>query len=128
MRLLLDTHVLLWWLTDDPQLSEPARGLIGDEANQVLVSAASAWEIATKQRIGKLDGIAPVAQWFTDLVASDGFVHLPITHAHALRAGAYAVAHRDPFDRMLAAQAELESMPLVTRDPALVAFGCSTLW
>ena len=96
MRLLLDTHALLWWLTDDAQLSAHARQWMGDEGNQVLVSAVSAWEIATKQRIGKLQGIAPVAQWYSGLVAADGFLHLPVTHAHDLRAGAYAVAHRAP--------------------------------
>lgn len=128
MRLLLDTHALLWWLTDDPQLSATARQWLGDEANQVLVSAASAWEIATKQRIGKLQGIAPVADWYIDLVAADGFLHLPITHAHALRAGAFAAAHRDPFDRMLAAQADLESLSLLTCDTALAAFACKTVW
>ena len=128
MRLLLDTHALLWWLTDDPQLSATARQWLGDEANQVLVSAASAWEIATKQRIGKLQGIAPVADWYNDLVAADGFLHLPITHAHALRAGAFAAAHRDPFDRMLAAQADLESLSLLTCDTALAAFTRKTVW
>ena len=128
MRLLLDTHALLWWLTDDAQLSATARQWLGDEGNQVLVSAVSAWEIATKQRIGKLQGIAPVADWYSDLVAADGFLHLPVTHAHTLRAGAYAVAHRDPFDRMLAAQAELESLPLLTCDAALAAFACKTVW
>ena len=128
MRLLLDTPALLWWLTDDPQLSATARQWLGDEANQVLVSAASAWEIATKQRIGKLQGIAPVADWYNELVAADGFVHLPITHAHALRAGAFAVAHRDPFDRMLAAQADLESLSLLTCDTALAAFARKTVW
>ena len=128
MRLLLDTHALLWWLTDDAQLSATARQWLGDEGNQVLVSAVSAWEIATKQRIGKLQGIAPVADWYSDLVAAEGFMHLPVTHAHTLRAGAYAVAHRDPFDRMLAAQAELESLPLLTCDAALGAFACKTVW
>ena len=128
MRLLLDTHALLWWLTDDAQLSATARQWLGDEGNQVLVSAVSAWEIATKQRLGKLQGIAPVADWYSDLVAADGFLHLPVTHAHTLRAGAYAVAHRDPFDRMLAAQAELESLPLRTCDAALAAFACKTVW
>ena len=128
MRLLLDTHALLWWLTDDAQLSATARQWLGDEGNQVLVSAVSAWEIATKQRLGKLQGIAPVADWYSDLVAADGFLHLPVTHAHALRAGAYAMAHRDPFDRMLAAQAELESLPLLTCDAALAAFACKTVW
>ena len=128
MRLLLDTHALLWWLTNDAALSETARRLIADEGNDVLVSAASAWEIAMKQRIGKLEGIAPVADWYSDLVAADGFVHLPVTHAHALRAGAYAVTHRDPFDRMLAAQAELESLQLVSCDAAIAVFSCKTVW
>ena len=128
MRLLFDTHALLWWLTDDAQLPEPVRRAVANEANDVFVSAASAWEIATKQRLGKLDGIAPVAGWFIDLAAADGFVPLPITPLHALRAGAYAQEHRDPFDRMLAAQSELESMRLVTRDPAFDAFSVKTLW
>lgn len=128
MRLLLDTHALLWWLTDDPALSQPARLALADDANRVLVSAASAWEIATKQRIGKLTGVAPVAEWFSELAAADGFEHLPVTHAHALRAGAYAVLHRDPFDRMLAAQAELEQLQLISCDPAMAAFSCQTLW
>ena len=128
MRLLLDTYALLWWLTDDPQLSATARQWLGDEGIQVLVRAASAWEIATKQRIGQLQGIAPVVDWYSDLVAADGFLHLPITHAHALRAGAFAAAHRDPFDRMPAAQAELESLSLLTCDTALAAFACKTVW
>ncbi len=102
--------------------------MIGDAGNEVLVSAVSAWEMATKQRLGKLEGIAPVATWFSELLAADGFLHLPITHAHALRAGAFAVAHRDPFDRMLAAQAELESLHLLTCDAAMTAFTCKTLW
>ncbi|GAB1388443.1 hypothetical protein MASR1M6_06240 [Rubrivivax sp.] len=90
MRLLLHTHALLWWLTDDARLSATAREALADAANEVFVSAASAWEIATKQRLGKLHGVAPVAQWFDRLLAEDGFVHLPIGHLHALRAGATA--------------------------------------
>lgn len=128
MKLLLDTHALLWWFTDDARLSESARQAIADEANEIFVSAASAWEIATKQRIGKLDDVPEAASRFGELVAADGFVHLPVTYLHALRAGAYDVTHRDPFDRMLAAQSELESLTLVTRDPAFAAFGCHTLW
>lgn len=128
MRLLLDTHTLLWWLTNDAQLPATARALIANEQNAVHVSAVSAWEIATKQRIGKLAGIAPVAGWFSDLVAADGFLHLPVSYAHALRAGAYAVAHRDPFDRMLVAQAQLESLQLLTCDAAMAAFACKTVW
>lgn len=128
MRLLLDTHALLWWLTDDARLSAAARAALLDKGNEIHVSAASAWEIATKQRLGKLDGIAPVAEWFGQLAAADGFAHLPISFLHALRAGAYPLEHRDPFDRMLAAQSELEAMVLVTRDPEFGAFACHTFW
>jgi hypothetical protein len=82
------------------------------------LSAASAWEIATKQRLGKLNGVPEATTRFAELVAADGFAHLPVTYLHSLRAGGYDVAHRDPFDRMLAAQSELESLILVTCDPA----------
>ena len=128
MRLLLDTHTLLWWLTDDARLSSRARSLIADESNEIFVSAASAWEVATKQRIGKLDEVPEAAARFVELVAADGFIPLPITQTHSLRAGGYEVEHRDPFDRMLAAQGELESLVLVTRDSAFETFGTETEW
>lgn len=128
MRLLLDTPALLWWLTDDARLAGTARQALVDAANEVFVSAASAWEIATKQRLGRLHGVAPVAQWFDRLLAEDGFVHLPISHVHALRAGGYAWAHRDPFDRMLAAQAEIEQLPLLTADAVLGELAWRAIW
>ena len=128
MRLLLDTHALLWWQTGDDRLSARARAAIADEANEILVSAASAWEIATKARLGKLASVPQAAARFAELVRADGFLALPITQAHALRADGYAPPHRDPFDRMLAAQSELESVPLVTNDPAFEAFGTRTFW
>lgn len=128
MRALLDTHVLLWWFTDDARLSAAARATIADEANEIFVSAASAWEIATKVRLGKLESVPEAAVRFVELVDADGFAHLPMTHLHALRAGAYAHPHRDPFDRMLAAQSEIESLVLVTRDPAFASFDTRTLW
>lgn len=128
VNILLDTHTLIWWWTNDAQLSKRVVKLISDTDNTVHVSAASAWEIAIKQRIGKLDGIARASEEFANLIAADGFVHLSMRHEHALRAGSYDSAHRDPFDRMLAAQSEIESMPLLSRDPLLKAFGCRTIW
>lgn len=128
VRLLLDTHAFLWWVTDDPRLSAPARAAISDERSEVLISAASAWEIATKHRLGKLGEAAGAVARFGELVAADGFAHLPVSYLHALGAGRYPSAHRDPFDRILAAQSELEGLLLVTRDPAFVEFGTRTLW
>ncbi len=128
MKYLLDTHTLLWWWSDDPRLSLAAREAIGNEDNLVLVSAASAWEIATKHRIGKLPGAEGLLVRFHDLVLADGFEHLPMSHLHALRAGTSAAAHRDPFDRMLAAQAQLEGAVLVSADAALRAFPVTLLW
>lgn len=128
MRLLLDTHALLWWWTDDPHLSTKAREAIGDPRSSVFVSAASASELATKHRIGKLGEAGEAVSRFDELVSADGFEHLPISHYHCLKAGAYAVAHRDPFDRMLAAQSELEGLVLVTCDPAFAAFEVDVLW
>lgn len=128
MRVLLDTHALLWWFTDDDRLSKTARDVIGDNANSVFVSAASAWEIATKQRLGKLDAVPEAVGRYSELVAANGFEHLPMTHLHSLRAGGYDTAHRDPFDRMLAAQGELERLPLVSQDPAFTVFGVERLW
>ncbi|THF56193.1 type II toxin-antitoxin system VapC family toxin [Pseudothauera rhizosphaerae] len=128
MNLLFDTHALLWWFTDDPRLSAGARRAIADESNAVFVSAASAWEIATKHRLGKLDEATEAITRFGELVAADGFEHLPITHLHAQRAGSYRVDHRDPFDRMLAAQSELDGLALVTIDPAFKLFGTEVVW
>ena len=116
MRFLLDTHALLWWWTNAPELSPRVRELIQDETNEVLVSAASAWEIATKHRLQKLDiGREAVAR-FNDLVNLDGFIHLPVSYLHALHAGSMDGEHRDPFDRMLIAQAQMEGMSLVSVD------------
>ena len=128
MRLLLDTHAALWWFSDDPQLSSRVRDAVLDETNDVFVSAASAWEISTKARLGRLDSLPGVASRFGELVMADGFGHLAVSYLHALRAGAYTTTHRDPFDRMLAAQTEIESLTLVSRDPAFKLFDSRTLW
>jgi PIN domain nuclease of toxin-antitoxin system len=128
MRVLLDTHAFLWWVTDDPRLSAAARAVIGDERNGVLISAVSSWKIATKHRLGKLGEAAGAVACFAELVAVDSFEHLPVSYLHAMKAGGYPSAHRDPFDRMLAAQSELEGLPLVTRDIAFADFKIKTLW
>jgi PIN domain nuclease of toxin-antitoxin system len=124
VRLLLDTHALLWWLGDDPTLSRGAREAIADPDALVHVSAASVWECAIKATLGKLDlGGADLAAE----IPVNGFEELPISARHALTAGALPRHHDDPFDRMLVAQARLEELVLVTRDPAFAAYGVSTL-
>ena len=127
-RLLLDTHALLWWLADPAQLSAKSHAAIAEPEHQVLVSGASAWELATKVRLGKLEIAQKLLSELPDVLASQGFELLPIQFSHGLRAGGYPQAHRDPFDRLLAAQAELEGVTLVSLDPALQAFPCHLLW
>ncbi len=128
MKLLLDTHALLRWWTDDKQLSGAAREAIADEGNTVLVSAASVWEISTKFRLGKLAIAEAALKQFQALIEADGFEHLPIIWQHSLLAGSYPQEHRDPFDRMLAAQSEIEKAMLVSCDAAFGAFKTNVLW
>ena len=128
MRLLLDTHALLWWWKDDPRLSKRAAAAIAYEANTVLVSAASAWEIATKHRIGKLPGVENALSGFNELITADGFSHLAVAHTHAIKAGGFEAEHRDPFDRMLAAQAIIEGAVLVSDDAAMKLFRVKCFW
>lgn len=127
MRLLLDTHALLWWLAGDRRLTRAARAAIGDEGNAVVVSAASAWEIATKHRLGKLDASAILGS-FGQVLASQKFATLDITVDHAERAGMLPGTHRDPFDRMLIAQAHAENLTLVSNDAVFDAYGVRRLW
>lgn len=127
-ELLLDTHALLWCLGDDPALSDTARAAVLDPDARILVSAASAWEIATKHRLGRLDVRGFFAPRLDQMVVAADYHRLSITFAHAQRAGSYEAAHKDPFDRMLAAQAELESVTLVTADRAFEDFPVTTLW
>lgn len=126
--LLLDTHALLWWLAEPDRLSPRAHAAIAENTTRVWVSAASGWEIATKVRLGKLPAASELVNDLPQLLAAQGFELLPITLRHGLHAGGYAVPHRDPFDRLLAAQAELGQLTLVSVDPALQAFPCRVLW
>ena len=128
MKLLLDTHTLLWWLADSPELPPRVRAKIADPAASVWVSAASAWEIATKVRLGKLDLDEAEARALETTVLEEGFHLLPIQFRHALRSGQLASDHRDPFDRILAAQALEEDYTLVSRDPEMKRLGCRTVW
>ena len=128
MRLLLDTHALIWWLAGDEALSLRARVAIADEANSVAVSAASAMEIATKFRIGKLPQAELLARNFEGIVASQGFDELPITLHHARLAGEMNIAHKDPFDRFLIAQAQAENLVLISNEVLFDSFAVQRLW
>ena len=129
MRLLLDTHAFLWWVFADPKLSRAARTAISDEVqNSVFVSAASAWEITTKYRIGKLSGARVVAEDVSGVVAAEGFNPLAVSVLHAERAGGLAGDHRDPFDRMLIAQAISDDLALVSNERVFEAYGVKRLW
>ena len=128
MRLLLDTHVFLWWLDGDRRLSAKVRRLVADEANEIVVSAVSAFEITTKTRIGKLPGAYVVAADVGICIASQGFVAMPISIEHAERAGRLPGPHRDPFDRLLIAQSQAEGIPIVSVDDAFDAYGLTRIW
>ena len=128
MRVLLDTHTFLWWLDGDPRLTTKPRQIMTDMANVILVSAASAWEITTKDRLGKLPGATEVAANVARCISAQQFESLDITVLHAQRAGRLPGPHRDPFDRMLAAQAQLEDLPIVSNDDIFDDYGVTRIW
>ena len=128
MRLLLDTHAFLWWLAGSDRLSDAARRAIENEANDVLISAASAWEIATKHRLGKLPNAEAVALDVAGAIADQGFDELPVTVDDGARAGALPGPHRDPFDRMLIAQALSHNLVLISSEAHFDPYGVRRLW
>jgi PIN domain nuclease of toxin-antitoxin system len=128
MKVLLDTHTLIWATLSPGSLSREASALISDEANVILVSAASAWEIATKVRIGKLPGAETLEKEFLDLMEDAGYTLLPIDVESGLRAGRLVGEHRDPFDRMISAQALAEDIPVLSADTKLDIFGIRRIW
>jgi PIN domain nuclease of toxin-antitoxin system len=128
VRLLLDTHAFLWWLAGDPSLSSTAQSAIGDQSNEIFVSAASAWEIAIKHRLGRLSDAAALAADIAAGLTGQGFIELPIAIRHAQAAGALLGPHKDPFDRMLIAQAAIESMTLVSKETVFDSYGVHRLW
>lgn len=127
MRFLLDTHALLWWLFNDPQLSQAAREVIANPAHEILVSPASAWEISTKHRLGRLPEAEDIATRLPYYIRKAHFSVLPISLEHALKAGALPGPHKDPFDRMLIATAQLEGIPVVTVDPVFQQYGITVI-
>ncbi len=128
MRILLDTHAFLWWVSDSARLSGTAYRAIADEANEIVVSAASAWEIATKHRLGKLPEAGAVAADVAGYIAGQGFEALVIGVADAERAGRLPGVHRDPFDRILVAQALGHDLAIVSSDALLDRYGVNRLW
>ena len=128
MKYLLDTHALLWWLSDHEQLSSNARETIADPENDIYVSAASAWEIATKFARGRLPGASVILPDFAGVIEQEQFLELPINSAHMVRSAMLPGDHRDPFDRILAAQSILENMALISVDEKIPPLGVMTRW
>jgi len=128
LRLLLDTHALIWWLTDDPRLPSPAKQMVRDPHATILVSAASAWEIATKFRLDKMPGVALIVPDVEGYVLREGFLSLAVTMHHAQLAGSLPGHHKDPFDRMLIAQALVESCTLVSNEAVFDRYGVTRTW
>ena len=128
MRVLLDTHALLWWLSDDAALTRSARRTIADTKKTLIVSAASALEIATKVRLGRLPSANDLAADFSGHLDRDGFELLGISAEHGIRAGLLPGPHKDPFDRMLIAQAQAENMPIITNETIFESYGVRRIW
>ena len=128
MRAILDTHVFLWWVLDVPRLSVEARSILQDGANELLFSTASAYELTIKAQSGRLSLPEPPDSYVPNRLAANAFESLSIELAHALRAGSLPSIHRDPFDRMLVAQAQIEGLPILTADPAIGRYDVETIW
>ena len=128
MRALLDTHAFIWWVTNDPQLSVNARNVIADSGNILLLSVVSAWEIVIKNKLGKLTLPEPVEQYIPSRLVSNRFESLPIQMSHVLQVGSLPNIHRDPFDRILIAQSQVENLPIVTIDQQITQYLVQTIW
>lgn len=129
MKVLLDTHAFLWWINDDPQLSSRARRIIGEASSDVYFSAASGWEIAIKAHLGRLKIAADnVEDFVAEQVATNGFQVLPIRLSHALKTCSLPDHHKDPFDRMLVAQAAIEELTLLSADRKLASYKVRVVW
>jgi len=128
VRLLLDTHAFLWWVADDERLSPRAAALIAEPSNEVLVSAAIAWEVVVKSALGRVEVPTPVDRFLTDQIEANAFIPLPIHMRHALGLAALPQIHRDPFDRILVAQAVAEDLTIVSRDRVMGGYPVTVEW
>lgn len=128
MTALLDTHVFLWWAGDDPRLPDRVRELVQNTANTVYLSAASGWEIAIKLGIGKLHLPTPPEVVIAELLNADAIQALPVSMTHALHVLSLPLLHRDPFDRLIIAQSQLERLPIVTSDPQIAQYPVEVIW
>ncbi len=128
MRALLDTHAFLWWVTDSVRLSRLAREILSDVNNSLLLSAASAWEIAIKAQVGRLKLPSDPARFVAEQLALNGIEGLPIQLSHALHTSTLPAHHRDPFDRLLIAQSQLEGLPILTSDPLITRYAVQVIW
>ncbi len=128
MRALVDTHVFLWWINDDPQLSESVRVIMGNAENVLYFSAASGWEIAIKSRLGKLELPSEPEPFVIEEIHNNRLRPLPIELSHALHTYSLPMLHRDPFDRVLIAQSQMENLPILTVDRAISQYEVDTIW
>jgi PIN domain nuclease of toxin-antitoxin system len=128
VHLLLDTHALIWWMTESPSLPVAIRSLISDKQNTVIVSAASAWEMATKVRLGRLPAASDITRDFQEYLANAGFESLAVSAEHGIRAGLLPGTQGDPFDRMLIAQAQAEKLFIVSNEKIFDQYGVRRIW
>jgi PIN domain nuclease of toxin-antitoxin system len=129
MKVLLDAHALLWWVSSrGSRVSEPVRELLSDSSTDALVGAGVLYELAIKSRIGRLELPAPPDVYLPKLLRRHAFGVLPVAEAHALRAGMLPLIHRDPWDRLLVAQAQVEGLPIITADPAISQYDVDVVW
>jgi PIN domain nuclease of toxin-antitoxin system len=128
LDLLFDTHALIWWRTNSSSLPELVRALISDTRNTIFVSAVSAWEIATKVRLGRFPAASDITRNFQEYMTQSGFQNLPISLDHGIRAGLLPGPQRDPFDRMLIAQAQAEKLAIVSNEVIFDNYGVRRLW
>lgn len=128
MRVLVDTHAMLWWLRDDRRLSRRARSVLKSGTNVLLWSMASSWEVALKVNLGKLELGRPIHRLFAELVTEQGVEVVPISHEHCSRLADLPLHHRDPFDRMLVVQAQQAKVPVLSADTKLERYAVKVIW